>query len=193
MSAKGTIRNSRECAGSVAQTRATVGFRAHSGWAALVAVAEPVRLAVVIDRRRVELADLKVPRPVQPYHAAQELELKEAEKYVKHFATQAKLLAQRALRDVIDHLKAANYLVVGCGIPLGSGRPATTLEATLASHSMLHTAEGELFRNALIQASEHFQLPVAGIRERDCRNGIKELVSGGLKALAAPELSSAVL
>src|SRR5437879_9404520 len=64
-----------------ALTHAALGFRAHSGWAALVVVAAPSRSPAVIVRRRIELVDLGIPR--QPYHAAQKLDLKEAEEVVR--------------------------------------------------------------------------------------------------------------
>jgi hypothetical protein len=153
--------------GASAVKPAALGFRAHSGWAALVAVTGPMRAPAVIERRRIELADPKIPRPVQPYHAAQKMDLKAAEKHVRRFTDEARLLAQRTLAEVTNTLRGAGYETVGCGIPLGSGRAATTLEATLASHPLLHTAEGELFRGAIMSASEHFHLPMTGVRERD--------------------------
>ncbi len=148
-------------------THAALGFRAHSGWAALVAVAGPLRSPMVIDRRRIELADCGVPRPVQPYHAAQRLDLKEAEEVVRHAVNEARRLARRDLRAVVNHLRAMGHQVVGCCILLASGRPAGTLAETLASHALIHTAEGELFRGALTNACEHCRLPVTGVRERE--------------------------
>jgi hypothetical protein len=146
---------------------AALGFRAHSGWAAMVAVAGSTRLPEVVDRRRIELAARELPRPVQPYHDAQKLSLAEAEEYVKHFADQAKLLAGQALRAVIEDVREMGCEVVSCGLLLGSGRPVGTLKAVLASHPMLHTAEGELFRNALSHASKELRLPVLGVREKE--------------------------
>jgi hypothetical protein len=151
----------------VAITPAALGFRAHSGWAALVAVAGPITSPAVVDRRRIELADPMIPRPVQPYHAAQKLSLQEAAEYIKHSTDEARRWARQALREVIDHLSAGGYEVIACGVPLGSGRPVTTLEATLASHPMLHTAEGELFRGVISSASEHLRLPVLRVKERE--------------------------
>src|SRR5712692_8847232 len=63
-------------------TRAALGLRAHSGWAALVVVAGSLRSTAVlsvpsvpsapcvINRRRIELAAPGIPK--QPYHAAAE-------------------------------------------------------------------------------------------------------------------------
>ncbi len=149
------------------KVHAALGFRAHSGWAVLVAVAGPLRSPVVIDRQRIELVDPRVPGSKQPYHAAQRLDLKEAEKLIKRSRDGAKLLARQAVRAVITDLQAKGHDVVGGGIVLASGQPIPALAETLASHARIHTAEGELFRSALIRASEQCHLPVAGVRERE--------------------------
>lgn len=149
------------------KTRAALGFRAHSGWAALVAVAGPPRSPAVVDRRRIELADPAIPWSKQPYHAAEKLDLKEAKEVVRRCVQESRRLARRAVRAALDDLREKGHDVVGCGILLGSGRPATTLAATLASHALIHTAEGELFRDVLTRASEHYNLPVTGVRERE--------------------------
>ena len=148
-------------------TKAAVGFRAHSGWSALVAVAAGARWPVVIDRRRIELADAAIPGSMQPYHAAEPMKLKDAETYIQRSIDQARRLAQRALHAAIDELRKSGHEVAGCGILLASGRPAPALAAILASHPLIHTAEGELFRDALRYASERCKLPVTAVKERD--------------------------
>ncbi len=148
-------------------TKAAVGFRAHSGWSALVAVAAGARWPVVIDRRRIELADAAIPGSMQPYHAAEPMKLKDAEACIQRSIDQARRLAQRALHAAIDELRKSGHEVAGCGILLASGRPAPALAAILASHALIHTAEGELFRDALRYASERCKLPVTAVKERD--------------------------
>ncbi len=144
-----------------------LGFRAHSGWAAMVALAGPPASPAVIVRRRIELADPRTPRPVQPYHAAEKLDLAEAEQIVSHAREEARRMAREALRAVSEELRKAGHEVVACGVLLGSGRPTGSLAVTLASHALIHTAEGELFRGALVHAGERLRLPVTGIKERE--------------------------
>lgn len=148
-------------------TQAALGLRTHSGWAVVVAVVGPPRSLTVIDRRRIELADPGIPGSKQPYHAAEGLDLRAAERLVARCTHSTKLLARRALRAVVDDLTKNGYPVNGCGVLLASGRPTPTLAATLASHALIHTAEGELFRNAVIEASEHCHLPVTRVSERE--------------------------
>jgi len=148
-------------------TPAAIGFRVHSGWAAVVAVSGPLRSPAVVDRRRLELVDPRDPRAKQPYHAAAELELKEAEKLIRHYMAKTKLLARRGLRAIIADLRKKGYEVRGCGVLQGSGRPLPNLEKVLASHPLLHTAEGVLFRDVLAGAGEHCKISVNGVRERE--------------------------
>jgi hypothetical protein len=148
-------------------SRAAIGVRTHSGWAALVVVAGDARSPRVIDRRRIELVDQEVREAKQPYHAARELPLPEAEKLLSRCTQRTKLLARQALRAVTKNLLEQGHDLVGCGIVLASGRSLPALAATLASHALIHTAEGELFRNAIAHAGQHCGLPVTGVKERD--------------------------
>lgn len=132
----------------------------------MVAVAGNDRLPIVVGRSRIELAGPGIPRPVQPYHGAQNMDLKEAEAYITGFADEARNLATRVIRVAIKELRKEGYLAVGCGIVTGSSRPTPTVEAALASHPLLHMAEGELFRGAIIRAAKLCRLPVYGIREK---------------------------
>ena len=49
---------------------------------------------------------------------------------------------------------------------LGSGKALPPLEKILASHPLLHTAEGELFREVLLWAAKQCGLPVTGVCEK---------------------------
>jgi hypothetical protein len=50
---------------------------------------------------------------------------------------------------------------------LASGRALPALPNILASHALIHTAEGEFFRNIVSEACESCHIPVMGIRERE--------------------------
>jgi hypothetical protein len=146
---------------------AAIGFRAHSGWAAAVAIAGPPDAPAVITRRRIEMRERGAAGPSQPYHAAVGLDLREAERVVQNCAARAAALAAIALRGMVEDLRQLGHTVVGCGLLLASGRPLPPLEKILASHPLLHTAEGELFREALRAASRECGLPIAEVKERE--------------------------
>ena len=151
-----------------ASARVALGLRSHSGWAALVAVAGGSPEPQVVLRRRIELADAAIEGSKQPYHEAEGKNPKEAERIVTRCIESSRLLARQALRAVVDELRGRDHDVAGCGLLLASGRILPEdVHAILASHALIHAAEGEMYRDVLRRASEHLSLRVTGVRERD--------------------------
>ncbi len=144
---------------------AAFGFRAHSGWAAMVALATPVTGPLLIRRCRIELADRDIPGCVQPYHTAASMPLNDAETYLRKCSDAAVAMAHQAVRDALAEL--GDYQVKGACILLASGRPLPPLTGILASHALIHTAEGEFYRAVLREACECCGVPEIGIKERD--------------------------
>jgi hypothetical protein len=146
---------------------AAIGIRMHSGWGALVAVSNSAGSLEVIERRRVAITNPRTPGATQPYHFVENLELLEAEKFLGSCFAASKGLASAAVRKVISELRGRQYRVVGSAVLLASGRPLPPLSKILASHALIHTAEGEFFREAFSEACEGLDLAVIGFRERD--------------------------
>jgi hypothetical protein len=71
------------------------------------------------------------------------------------------------MRAVLKELSGKGYRASGCGLQMGSGRPLPPLAEILASHPLLHTAEGEFYRNAILDASDHCGLRTTRVRERE--------------------------
>jgi len=147
--------------------QAALGLRAHSGWAVLVALAGSAESAMVVIRRRIETADPSIRGSKQPFHAAEPLKLQDAEALIGKCTESTRRLSRQALKTVIADLREKGFEVSGCGVILGSGRSLPALEAILASHALLHTAEGEFYRQALVEAGEHCGLRVVGVKERE--------------------------
>lgn len=144
-----------------------IGFRVHSGWAALVAVAGPFQSVTVVHRTHITLADAAIAGSVQPYHAAERLQIRDAERLLERCADSSRRLANEAMRKALDDLRKKGYRAAACGLLLASGRPLPGLAATLASHALIHTAEGEFFREAVAYASQSSELPILRIKERE--------------------------
>jgi len=164
---------------------AALGLRAHSGWAALVAVGGGPASPEVLDRRRIEMADDREAK--QPYHAAEELPLANARALLDRLARVAQERAAAGLGAVLADLRTDGYDVVGAIVLTASGKALPPLESILASHALIHTADGEHFRDALAFAGRQHGVRVARIREKD-------LVEQAAKALgrSAPALQAAV-
>jgi hypothetical protein len=103
----------------------------------------------------------------QPYHFAETLSLEEAGLHIQKCAAESQRLSLQAIREMLDAVSAQNYRVLGCGMLLASGRALPSLQKILASHALIHTAEGEFFRNVVREACESLGIPVVGIRERE--------------------------
>jgi hypothetical protein len=131
----------------------------------MVAIAGPVNTPQVIRQWRVELADRGITGSMQPYHAAERMALEDAEKYLERCSDATADMARRAVQDTLAEL--SDYQVKGTCVLLASGRPLPAMARILASHALIHTAEGEFYRAALCHALEFCGLPVLGIKERE--------------------------
>jgi hypothetical protein len=147
--------------------RAAIGIRTHSGWGAVVAVSNIAGSVEVIDRRRVAITVPGTPGANQPYHFAEHLDLPEAEEFLAKCGAASERLALSAIGELVGELRDRKYPVVGSAVLLASGRPLPPLSKVLASHALIHAAEGEFFRKAFWKACEGLDLAVTGFRERD--------------------------
>lgn len=134
---------------------AAVGFSAHSGWTALVAISLEEGSPLVLLRQRPHLVKTFTYEFRQPYHSAKRSPPAEAPGIISRVRTDARPLAYQAIHSVQTSLQEQDYELKRCGLLLASGRPLPALPQILSSHALIHTADGELFREALIHASLH--------------------------------------
>jgi hypothetical protein len=149
---------------------AALGFRAHSGWTALVAVSVSKGAPSVLARQRIHLVETFTYRFRQPYHTAKNMPLDEGREFISHVQTQARSFAYHAICDLHKSLHAQGYQLTRSGLVLASGRPLPNLPDILASHALIHTADGELFREALLHASARCGLLSKTAKERELRD-----------------------
>jgi hypothetical protein len=150
--------------------QAALGFRAHSGWAVVVAVGGLLGKPVVLERRRIVTADAGIAGSKQPYHAGERLGIEEAEALIGACRASSLRLATDAVSGLLADLRRDGITVVGAGILFASGRALPDLEAVLKSHALIHTAEGEFSREVLVRACEACSLPVTRVKEREVWN-----------------------
>jgi hypothetical protein len=146
---------------------AALGFRAHSGWTALVALSVSQGVPSVLARQRVHLVENFTYKFRQPYHTAKRMAPDEGRAFVARVQSEARRLAYRAIRELQDNLQAQGYRLARTGLVLASGRPLPRLPQILASHALIHTADGELFRGAILHASARCGLRSATVREKE--------------------------
>jgi len=154
--------------------RVALGIRVHSGWGALVALSRENSTIEILDRRRIPITGTADAGPSQPYHAARNLPFPEAELFIANAFAAAHTAATSALRQLMDVLNSQKYRVTGCAILMSAARPLPPLEKILAAHPLLHTAEGQFFRDAFAKACASNAIPVTKIKERDLEIALKE-------------------
>ena len=157
---------------------AAVGFRVHSGWAAAVVFCGPVDAPVVVDRRKIQLVRTFTYAYRQPYHTAKEMQCPDAIKFIRGVRSDAKRLAVTSLRSLQSDLAGGDFKIVRGALLLASGRALPGLDKILSSHALIHTADGELFRDSLRAACAACDLRIECIRE-------KELFAAASKLLGA--------
>jgi hypothetical protein len=129
-----------------------------------VAVSLEAGTVEILDRRRVTLIDSGVAGGNQPYHHARMLELAAAEEYIAAYVAVCERSAAEVVLQVEEDLRRREYGITALGLVLASGRPLPKLAAILASHPLVHTATGELFRGAFRNACVQRHIPVVSSR-----------------------------
>ena len=147
--------------------QAAIGFRVHSGWAAVAAVCVEKGAPVVLVRQRVQLVDTFTYEFRQPYHTAEKMLQGQAREFIERMRDEARRLAHRAIQSLQSDLQKQGIALKSCGLLLASGRPLPALEKILASHALIHTADGEHFREAVVHASERCGLAMDCVKERE--------------------------
>lgn len=144
------------------------GFKAHSGWAALVVLGKQGRNFTVVDRRRVELVENEWQK--QPYHAAEGLKSEVASDLVERGVAAAHKIVIREMRAAIKRESDRKNEVKACAVLVGSPMPDWSVAEILAVHFRMHKAEGVLFRDVLVQAAGESEVKVFEIPEKALLN-----------------------
>ncbi len=144
-----------------------LGFAPHSGWAAVVVVGGDIDDPQVLARGRVEMADSRLPGSKQPYHEVEGVPLQEAQRRLAQLSDSATAMAYEAIRALVDDIGKKGSAPVAAGILESSGRKGDGLASILASHALIHTADGNHFREALAEGCVRCDLEVVRVRQRD--------------------------
>lgn len=146
---------------------AAVGFRVHSGWTSLVVVALEKGKPMVLARQRPHLVANFAYTFRQPYHTAERMSLDEAAVFLQGQREEACRLAVAALQAAQSDVAQQGYKINRAALLLASGRPLPKLAKILKAHSLIHAADGEFFREALLRAAQETKLALTSLRERE--------------------------
>src|SRR5205823_2318866 len=114
-------------------TPAALGFRLHTGWAAVMAWGGTAARPEFLERRRIELVDPGERDAAFVYHAAEDLALPRAAAFLQGKAAEVEERARQALAEILSALRARGCTVAGAAVPVGGTKVPTELEAVLRS------------------------------------------------------------
>jgi hypothetical protein len=147
--------------------RAALGFRVHSGWTALVAVTVEKGSPCVLARARPHLVETFTYEFRQPFHTAEKMPFDKGSEFISRVRKEERNLAYRSIHEIQSDLQKQGYELQRAGLLLPSGRTLPALEKILASHALIHTADGELSREALLHAGARCGLAMICIKEKE--------------------------
>jgi hypothetical protein len=139
----------------------------------MVVLGGPAAAPSVLARSRVPLIEDHDPQAKQPYHAVEFLCIEEATGRLDGYMAVATSMARETLRTQFEELQRRKISLKSVGIVDSSSRKQISLQSILASHALIHAADGDHFRNALHAAAEQCRLQVCRIpaRELETRAG----------------------
>ena len=86
---------------------------------------------MVLERRRIVIADPGMRGSKQPYHAAAELPFARAEVLVRKAIESSRALELEAISATVKSFRSQGHEVAGCSVLFGYGRTATASTSTL--------------------------------------------------------------
>src|SRR5437868_9965239 len=155
---------------------AALGIRAHSGWAAAILLCGPTTAPQILERRRIVLCDPAVEGSKQPFHHAEPMRFPDAQRFIANCTESTASGAREALGEFIAAAKTHGCRLDSCGILTASGRTLPDLGAILASHALIHTAEGAFYRDAVAHACDQEKIAVSRVKEREVEHWIASRV-----------------
>ena len=165
--------------------RIAFGIKAHSGWAAFVALGALRGEPEVVDRRRMELVEEdEIGWAKQPYHAAESAGREEGRSMVRGAIRSARRIAIREMRAAVKRAREAGHEVVACAVLVGDPMPDWTIHEILAVHFRMHKAEGFLFRDALARAAAECGLRFVPVPEKAREGAIAARLEAARKIVA---------
>jgi hypothetical protein len=167
--------------------KATVGFRVHSGWSTAVVVSVEKDVPKVLRRERLQLVKTFSFRFRQPYHTAEKMRVEDRGSFVAGVRKEAERLAWRFLTGMQAEMETEGYRLDRGALLLASGRALPELEKILMSHALIHTADGELFREVIRRACERCGFGVTCVKEKELLGEFGERFS-----IRAPEIQRRV-
>jgi hypothetical protein len=154
--------------------RAVLGFRPHTYWTAVVALAGPVEAPQVLERRKLTFAsgDEKF-----VYHQAETLPLAAAAAKIDAVRGATTGHVVREVGSLIADLENDGFAISTAVAPSGTAKVPADLADIVRSHAAMHAAEGHFYRDVVALGCQALGLETHRAIERS----LKKAVAGKLQ------------
>ena len=149
----------------------------------MVAVCLERGVPVVLARKRAHLVETFTYEFRQPYHTAEKMLIGQAHEFIARMQGEAQRLAFREIQELACRAEEQGVKLTRCSLLLASGRPLPELEKILGSHALIHTADGELFRDALAQTCKRSKFKMFSVKEKELLAQASKMLRGQPAAL----------
>ena len=133
---------------------AAIGFRDHSGWAIAVVLDGEAAEPRFVHRERIELVPGHLPRQV--YHAVAEDGA--PRELIAEVREVARAKTAEEFGRLLAGVQSTGVEVSSVAVAVSEQRLPPSLDIILSSHTMLHGAEGDLYRDCLADAAAEYGL-----------------------------------
>lgn len=163
-------------------TFAVLGFRPHTYWTAVAAVAGRPDAPQILERRRLTFAG---PDEKFVYHRAADGDPAAAAALIDRVRTATEAIAAHEIGALLDDLERDGVTVRVAVTAAATAKLPARLEDILSSHSRIHAAEGSFAREIIAEACQAAGLEVRRAVERELG-----ALTGDLLGVAAHEVAA---
>jgi hypothetical protein len=154
----------------------TLGLYSRTGSAVAVALDDG---AALVGRWALDLTEDRVPR--QAYHVAADLPPAEAEALVRRCIDTVTRVAARRLAGIVAEVGPVDAV----GVVVGDRPVPDSVAVIVAAHPLMHAAEGQLYRDALLDAAAALGIPAVGLARQEATARLAGALAGRVRALGA--------
>jgi hypothetical protein len=145
------------------KSRAALGFRVKSGWAAAVVLTGSACSPQLCDVQRIDFSDPQLPETRQPYHAAMG-KLETDPRKIDRRVRVVRSIAQRSIATLLAGYRQNGYSIRRAALVVGSRiDPASVTNP----HIRAHAFEGRLFRSVVEKSLQTHRIRTDVLIERD--------------------------
>ena len=145
------------------KSRAALGFRVKSGWAAAIMLTGSARSPQLCDVQRIDLSDPRLPETRQPYHAAMGRLETDTQK-INRRVDVVRRITEKSIAKLLAGYRQQNFTIKRAALVVGS---LIDPRSVANAHIRAHALEGQLFRSVLQEFLHKHRILSDVLIERD--------------------------